>query len=764
MDEKHLLTWGFSRIIGLLLFLGLAACTPKGEPALNLGWLPSQVRSLDPAESTPNPIQRIQPSQDLIALYTRETQDELHIRLDLLDLELSPTNGLPITPNFDLYITLDRKSGTPIEKSDLLIQIPAEGMPSTLALNSETTIPTNPQVVFESPIDAVTIRLDRQSLPTLSPLYVIRAFLTNPGSTTIIDEIPAVYSTAHVEPIPILLAFWNALPAHTPAQALRRWDGAHTGPSGERHGLKHLLNASQKNQIPIVLLDLKTPASLSSLDALGQTNQLIDLERQGLVILPEPLPENYFGNLPEWMVERTANISRQTSLAFGLSGSPFVYAPFVPEFLPFHYRLGLVRNTAVAKETLPITQITENNGQRYLEIPLTGNPRIQATDQGLPIELRRELLQLALNQEDKSRLAVLGGDLPHSTWGDPQAARVTLYYIAQHPWMDVLDETGLLDQQVCEDCPPIQLNAQKSFDHPVIAELQQAPESAVSALAWQMFLDLSAPEATFDIAKLAALRTNYLGEIGNFLAAAKWENAQTNPESAMGETIKIDCSQDTDFDSQPECILANEKFFVLLDPEGGRLSYLFVRGPGGVTQIVGPSSQFIVGLSDPREWNLAAGPLADPLNISGAFAIPWKTHQVETLENGIRFLAPGIEKTFQLTETGLRGEIRSEPALNYQIPLAVAPETRFQPAWMDQYQETKIPQGLIWGIKDGTKIKILSSDEISNHKFQDTYFFLAKPEDPNLGYPPGHFIPFPMAILDLTAQPESWVEFRLADE
>jgi len=519
----------------LLLFLGLAACTTGGLSSQNLAWLPSQVRSLDPAESTPNPIQRIQPSQDLIALYTRETEDELQIRLDFLDLELSSTSGLPITPNFDLYITLDRASGTPVAESDLLILIPAVGIPSVRPQIAESSKQTIPRVFFDENIDAVTISLERKSLPVLSPVYVIRTFLTDPGSKTIVDTIPAVYSTAHVEPVPILLAFWNTLPAHTPAQALRRWDGAHTGPLGERHGLKHLLDASRKNQIPITLLDLKTPTSLAALDALGQTKQVIEMQHQGLLILPEPIPENYFDNLPEWMVDHTVNISHQTSSAFGFSDSPFVYAPFVSDYLPSQFRLGFIRTSVAAKNTLPITQITGQNDQRRVAIPLAGETAFQATDQGLPIEFRRDLLQLALRINDNPYLAILGGDLPHSTWGDPQAAEATLHYIAQHPWMQVLDETELGNQQVCEGCPPIQHNAQAPFDHPVIVELQQAPESAITSLAWQMFLDLSAPEATFDVAELAALRAKYLGEIGNLLAAAEWEHSQANPKSTPNQ-------------------------------------------------------------------------------------------------------------------------------------------------------------------------------------------------------------------------------------
>jgi hypothetical protein len=535
---------------------------------------------------------------------------------------------------------------------------------------------------------------------------------------------------------------------------------------GERHGLKHLLDASRRSQIPLTLLDLKTPASLSALDALGKMQQIAEMQHQGLLILPDTLPENYFGVLPEWILQQAIYIGRQISLAFGFkSSSQFVYAPFASDYLPTDYELTFLRTSLHTDEALPTTQIVRgNDDQRLLPIPLAGETIPQATDQGLPIELRRFLLHSGLSPGNERQIAILGGDLPQSTWGDPRAVQATLEYIAHHPWMKVLNEKELLAQQICEDCPALQQHSSATFDHPVVKALQQAPENSITDLALQMFLDLSVPAVTFEVEELAALRANYLGEIGNLLTAAKWEQTRTNLESTTRDDITIDCSQDTDFDTQTECILANENFFALLDPEGGRLSYLFTRGPEEVSQLLGPSSQFIVGLSDLRTWDLTAGSFADPSNIPGAFSVPWEIHQVEIMENGIRFSTQGVEKIFQLTINGLRVEIHGEGVQTYQIPLAVAPEMRFQPGWMGQYEETKIPQGFIWGIADGPKVEIRSSGEISSHKFQDSQLLLGKPEDPDFGYPPGHFIPFPMVILDLSAQSELWVEFSLGSE
>ena len=764
MDKRSLLIRNLSFFVGLNFILGLIACSQSENLSPTSNWLPSQVRTLDPVESAPNPISRIAPSQDLIALYTRETEDQLQIRLDFLDLVLFSTKGLPITPNFDLYLELwpaQWDNANP----HLRIQIPADGTPTAHFQNNSGPTSLTPRVIFDTAIDAVTINLDRQNLPELQNGFAIRAFITNPGSFAILDEIPTVNSTAQVEPIPMLMAFWNTLPAHTYAQAIRRWDGAHTGPFGKRHGLKHLLDASQANLVPITLLDLKTPSSLSALDALGQTGRIKVMRAEGLLILPDTLPESNFGGLPDWMVDKAADTSWQTGLTFDLPQSKLIYSPFYSNYFSDDYLLAFMRDSSNSELLLPLTQINRLNEISFVQVPLSGNKNIQATAQGLPIKLRSDLIQLGLDSKSPTPIVFLGGNLPYSTWGDPRSAMATLKYIALHPWLQVLAESDLKNLSNCNDCPPTESSLSPDIDHPVIQALQNAPDNYISDLAWHMFLDLSGPEASYDPEKLSELRANYLGEIGNLLAAADWEHHYINTKSTstIRKTISVDCTQDTDFDGQPECILANENYFVLLDPQGARLSGLLARIPGGVTQLVGGSSQFIVGLSDPNEWDLTAGPLSDPAILPGAFAGPWVDYQVEILEDSIRFTTNGVEKIYQLTQAGFQVEIHSDQPQTYQIPLVVAPETRFTPGWIEQYQETVTPQGLTWGIKKGPKVEVLTEENISSQNFQISNIRLREGDDPNLGFSPGQFVPFPLSIIHIPSTNGLWLEIKVRE-
>jgi hypothetical protein len=87
-----------------------------------------------------------------------------------------------------------------------------------------------------------------------------------------------------------------------------------------------------------------------------------------------------------------------------------------------------------------------------------------------------------------------------------------------------------------------------------------------------------------------------------------------------------DCSVDLDWDGFPECILASESQFVVIDLLGARLIAYFSRDKSGYHQVVAPTSQFIVGLGDPSTWLLDADDGADPAGIHGAFADsppPW---------------------------------------------------------------------------------------------------------------------------------------------
>ncbi len=132
-------------------------------------------------------------------------------------------------------------------------------------------------------------------------------------------------------------------------------------------------------------------------------------------------------------------------------------------------------------------------------IPITPRLPIQATAAGPSIELRRALIDSALESQadhtHSDQILVLGGELPSSTWGDPVAAHATFRYLGSRPWIDALDaddiisisaRPGALDPGVSTSQPQQNSNSQAEIEE-LVEALLQAPENSLAESAWQMF-------------------------------------------------------------------------------------------------------------------------------------------------------------------------------------------------------------------------------------------------------------------------------------
>jgi hypothetical protein len=739
-----------ARFVSLWFCISLVACTTAVYPPPTAPWEFAQLRALDPSDMQ-------LPGHDLIALYTRRTTHNLEIRLDVLELQL--------TEQGDIYLALDwLPGGSQISTLDdqtrawdLSIVIPAGELASARVLNpylNADQLPT-PLVVRDPKLDTITVRLNIHKLPQFNGHFYAAAYSAHPGTETKIDEIGPVSSEAHVSGrAPLLLAFWNTMPAQTPAQALRRWDGAHTGPLGQRHGLSHLLDAAEYWRTPVVLLDAAAPLSLAALDMMGQIPQLTNLQSQGLLNLTETLPAAYFGYLPDWAINPIRQHNRAATTAFGVRDSQWVYAPTLTTASTD--RLIITPDAAIETNQTHIYQL---GAQLYLPLPMPANTPQQIDYSGLNRAIRQALIQAALTPEESRPLTVLGGDLPHSNWGDAHLVGPAMAYIAAHPWMQVLNERDLLTQPRLNT--RISITSENSNEEnysAVYTALRATPDSTSADLAYAALLTLLAPADPLH-PNLAALRANYLGEIGTWLAAAKWELAATPLQN--GE-IFTDCTIDPDFDGEAECLLASTDYFAIIDPQGGRLSLLLARQKNGsITQLVAPSSQFAVGLSDPLGWDLAAGVQADPGVIPGGFAGPWDEYRVEHIANGVRLKSTSVSKTFTLANEGLHIEYVSETPIEAQIPLGIMTENYLSSGWAGRFEGEELPQGWAWGIKDNAQALIQTSGRLTHQTFRDDIPALSLPENPNYDYPAGHYFPFPLAVATVHAEGAFWVQISL---
>ncbi|GAB4505348.1 MAG: hypothetical protein Fur0043_23430 [Anaerolineales bacterium] len=632
-----------------MLCLLLASClpptggqTPPPSPPRE-SWAEA-LRALDPPDAPT-------PAYDLTAAYLRLQGENLQIRVDLLAFQNAD--------DLSLDIGIGDKSHP--ETDPRLIHIPAAvdsarivldpGLATVIAEIPRSQIPARPRVDVTTPQDALTGL-------TLDGLV--------PAQTT-----------------PLLLTFYDTFGGRFPAEALRRWDGAHSGPRGERHGLKHLLDAVEIHRIPIVLLDLKTPENLSALDAMGLLPRIQHMEADGLLLLPDQ--------------------PGQEISPFGLPPSPFVYAETRPGAFLFtsisdtrHLYRPLFSSTAI----LPMAIETDES---------------QPTPHGPSLAIRRAALETALN-EDPTDLLVLGGSLQKTTWGSPEMASETLAWFASRPYIRVLSATDLLDFT-------------PQTGQPNILPL---PHDQALAQLEAHYHRLTQPVLQF---------------------AAHWQ----------GEPLST-CAIDLDEDNASECVLANSHYLAILDPRGARLTYLFsmtqMEDSQRVQQLIGPSWQVAVGLSASSRWDLSKGEAADPGAYPGAFTDPqnpFEAYQPVIEEHTLIFtsISGSHTKTFTLTETSLSVSYSGQAAEKTQIPLLVEPEARFTPGWAGKYVRETCPNGIAWGLSDGPLVRIQTQGQITMRAFDEALPFLTAPEDPDFSYPPGHFVPFPMALVEVEIQPNA---------
>jgi hypothetical protein len=235
------------------------------------------------------------------------------------------------------------------------------------------------------------------------------------------------------------------------------------------------------------------------------------------------------------------------------------------------------------------------------------------------------------------------------------------------------------------------------------------------------------------------LAENYAGVVSALQTASAWVETPAP---------RADCKD--------LCILASDRFYAVLNPLGGRLVFFFA----GSDQIIGPTAQFFIGLSDSSQWDLSKGEGADPAQVMGAFADAddaFRPYQAEIVDgNTIRFRsADGREKTYRLVENGL--EVVLTGPVETKIPLVVAPQTRFGLGWASRYRLEQDVDGIRYGVADGPMVSIqvrgqqIGGQVLAVDSFLDAIPLIQLPEDPNAENPAGFYLPFPVTVAFLSS-------------
>ena len=765
-------------LTGLWLALWLSACTAPPAPLTTGDWLPTDLLALDPPEAS-------LPGADLLALYSRSEGSTLHLRLDLLDF----SGGQSV----DLYIALDTAPGGATHLSfpgdtgldaetanawDALLVIPATGALQVLD-DDLGVLPASALRVARSPSShSISISLNSDSLPGAPSPLRLEAFSALPGSREVLDRLgPVDPHSAAPQALPALLAFWDTFPASTPVQALRRWDGAHTGPMGGRHGLYNLLRTARAHGMPVALLDLSSPEALSAVDYAGGRQLLVKVAGGSELALPAALPgllAQAGAELPpvstsiltDWLEH-----SRQSQLDFGLPASPFVYAPLSAAQFP---ALG----TALSSRGRTLITLVETNGSYFgqaahwgahslLSLPRTP-AGLESDRLDIALQTRRELAQAAWDWNQSgaqaSSFLVLGGSLPESPFGSPQYARLAFTYLKQHAWIRLLTPHDLQTLPGSAGSLAVQETLPGAGSTPVPRlELALAPASdtqtSPQALAFHALRAIytqpypSPPE-------LPELRAGYLGLVSSLQALAAWA-------SSPGTTELVDCTADPDQDNAPECVLASETFYAVIEPEDGKLVLAAALLHGTAHLLVAPGYLLASGLGDPETWDLSAGENADPQVLTGGLSDPggFGDPGGESLPYQLTFLPGGVHLTsadgaaslqYRLAGSGLAFSYHG-PERSLRLPLVVDPERRFTPGWWAGYDFAWHASTLSWtsGAQAFSLETSLPGRVVS---FREGEAILGAAENPERELPAGMFLPLGQVVVEWqAAELEVWL-------
>lgn len=269
-------------IADLSVSILVGGCVKKPEYIFE-NWSYSNLRAMDPVDAN-------SAYGDIIAAYNRIEADYIQIRLDFLDVG---TEAL-----VDIRLAIDYKPGgseqipdiiTPITggfKWDLMVNIPELKSPSIGYKNEHIFITPEIKVHRDTFMDAILIAIPMKLVEYSNNYTFLGIANVVEGGHVKTDSIGPVHSSSPPpKAITILFAFWDVFNSATPADALRSWDGAHTGPDSSRHGLRHLLNAAEANNTKLVLCIENKANFYTALEYLNISNYVEFLEGSRNIII-----------------------------------------------------------------------------------------------------------------------------------------------------------------------------------------------------------------------------------------------------------------------------------------------------------------------------------------------------------------------------------------------------------------------------------------------------------------------------------------------
>ena len=719
-------------IFCIVLIQGLSETFKKETP----GWSSKDIRVFDPLDTS-------DPNNDLIAVYSRDLNGFLEFRLDFLDIRSNE--------NYDYeLLSIDRENQSIIWKANF-----SSASVPKITSTTDFFYDYIPTIVINPVMDYVVMKINSQLIHqrNITPEFIIQVY--DPETGNIVDSSEVFNEHQHQQKSAfLLLEFWNPLPANTPSQLVRSWDGAHSGPFGQRHGLKHLITNAQSFEIPLILFDMKTSSSLVGISLLSRTKQLRELEELGTLSLPLSAYFDHEELVTKLGIFEDFSISHGFRLNNSING-------FYSWNNPFRSRLFYSQLT----DPNHIYQV-ENN--RYVPIPLSFPDssfsllsNIDIMQFVFPETIKRKLVEIALSP-DPFDLIALGDDLRSSPWADAQTSPLLFQYIAAHPWLKVLNEAELWKipaRKIVEDdlplicsgylvCPERKIETEKSTLAEFIHFLSKNevrnydftrrdnPLSLLSLNIENKMNDPAQPGVnSFDLTpNSSSLRFLRLSEI--------WFEYPFSINS---------CAADLDLDGYIECVIASENVFLIVKPEFGTIPLAIGKKHQEVYGFIFPPA-----LIAPQDWNFSTSftdwNINSGLSDSSSLGFPYSF----TLTGNMIHLISGdkqISKEISITESGIRIDITSHDDYSTVIP------------YLDSSISSKIPIDSFdrpylefedWK----TPVISRSSGSMTRYSFWDVRDLLMDSENPNREFPPGYFLPIPFTVYELSGSPNLSFELK----
>jgi hypothetical protein len=117
--------------------------------------------------------------------------------------------------------------------------------------------------------------------------------------------------------------------------------------------------------------------------------------------------------------------------------------------------------------------------------------------------------------------------------------------------------------------------------------------------------------------------------------------------------------------------------------------------------------------------------------------------------NGISFTNPDTRatKTFQLVENGIQVVYDFHSPVSTRIPLALDPQAFY--SGPTEYRSKLTSHAWAWSQTGGIGVEVSTDGLLSAVSFTSAIPYLALQEDPNLDYPQGNYLPFPLSVVTI---------------